>query len=102
MKVWVFPALLLGFSGVWVATPVDAGPCPRDKSRNCFDVPATINFSSVPEISNKIVSEEKIQPKPLKNPAQDPATSTPYTGPMIGTNPRPGRTPTVGYYWSLE
>jgi hypothetical protein len=102
MKVWVFPALLLGFSGVWAAMPVDAGPCPRDKSRNCFDVPATINFSSVPEISNKIVSEEKIQQKPLKNPAQDPATSTPYTGPMIGTNPRPGRTPTVGYYWSLE
>jgi hypothetical protein len=102
MKVWVFPALLLGFSGVWAAMPVDAGPCPRDKSRNCFDVPATINFSSVPEISNKIVSEEKIQQKPLKNPAQDPATSTPYTGPMIGINPRPGRTPTVGYYWSLE
>jgi hypothetical protein len=102
MKIWVLPALLFGLSGVWVATPVNAGPCPRDKSRDCFNIPATINFSSVPEISNKIVSEEKIQPKPLKNPAQDPATSTPYTGPMIGTNPRPGRTPTVGYYWSLE
>jgi len=100
MRVRVPVALVFGLSGVWAATSVNAGPCARDKSRDCFDVPATINFSSVPEISNKIVSEEKIQPKPLKNP--DPATSTPYTGPMIGTNPRPGRTPTVGYYWSLE
>jgi hypothetical protein len=101
MKFWV-PVVLFGLSGVWAATPVDAGPCARDKSRGCFDVPATINFSSVPEISNKIVGEEKIPQKPLRNPAEDPATSAPYTGPMIGTNPRPGRTPTVGYYWSLE
>ena len=101
MKFWV-PLVLFGLSGVWPATPVDAGSCARDKSRDCFDVPATINFSSVPEISKNIVREENIQQKPLKNPAQDPAASTPYTGPMIGINPRPGRTPTVGYYWSLE
>ena len=101
MKVWVL-ATLFGLAGIWAATPVGAGPCARDKSRDCFDVPATINFSSVPEISKKIVGEEKIQHEPLKNPAQDPAASTPYTGPMIGTSPRPGRTPTVGYYWSLD
>ena len=101
MKVWVPTALVFGLSAVWVATAVEAGPCARDKSSNCFDLPATINFSSVPEISNRIVSEEKINQAPLKNPA-DGSTSTPYTGPMIGTNPRPGRTPTVGYYWSLE
>jgi hypothetical protein len=101
MRVWVPAALAFGLSGVWAAASVNAGPCARDKSRDCFDVPATINFSSVPEISNKIVGEEKIQPKPLKNPAEG-STSTPYTGPMIGTSPRPGRTPTVGYYWSLE
>src|ERR1700751_4052295 len=102
MKVWVPTALAFVLTAVWAATAVDAGPCARDKSRNCFDVPAIINFNSVPEISNQIVSEEKLQQKPLKNPAQDPSTSTPYTGPMIGTNPRPGRPPTVGYYWSLE
>jgi hypothetical protein len=102
MKVWVPTALAFVLTAVWAATAVDAGPCARDKSRNCFDVPAIINFNSVPEISNQIVSEEKLQQKPLKNPAQDPSTSTPYTGPMIGTNPRQGRTPTVGYYWSLE
>jgi hypothetical protein len=102
MKVWVPTALAFVLTAVWAATAVDAGPCARDKSRNCFDVPAIINFNSVPEISNQIVREEKVKQEPLKNPAQDPATSTPYTGPMIGTNPRPGRTPTVGYYWSLE
>jgi len=102
MKVWVSTTLVFGLSAAWLATAVDAGPCAHDKSRNCLDLPATINFSSVPEISNRIVSEEKLKQVPLKNPAQDPSTSTPYTGPMIGTNPRPGRTPTVGYYWSLE
>jgi hypothetical protein len=101
MKVWVPASFAFALSAAWVATAVDAGPCARDKSRNCFDLPATINFSSVPEISNQIVSEEKIKQTPLKNPAEG-ATPTPYTGPMIGTSPRPGRTPTVGYYWSLE
>jgi hypothetical protein len=102
MKVCVPATFAFALSAVWAATAVDAGPCARDKSRNCFDLPATINFSSVPEISNRIVSEEKIKQTPLKNPAEGSSTSTPYTGPMIGTNPRPGRTPTVGYYWSLE
>src|SRR6516165_9995312 len=101
MKVCISATLAFALSAVCAATAVDAGPCARDKSTNCFDLPATINFSSVSEISKQIVSEEKIKPPPLKNPGEG-STSTPYTGPMIGTNPRPGRTPTVGYYWSLE
>jgi len=102
MKVCVPASFAFALAAISAATAVDAGPCARDHSRNCFDLPATINFNSVPEISNQIVSEEKIKQTPVKNPAQDPSISTPYTGPMIGTNPRPGRTPTVGYYWSLE
>ena len=101
MKFWV-PVVLFGLSGVWPAMPVDAGSCARDKSRNCFDVPATINFSSVPEISDRIAGEEKVKQAPLKNPAEGSPASTPYTGPIIGASPRPGRTPTVGYHWSLE
>jgi len=101
MKVWVPTALVFGLSAVWAATAVNAGPCARDSSRNCLNLPATINFNSVPEISNNIVNEEKIKQAPLKNPAEG-LPSTPYTGPMIGTSPRPGRTPTVGYYWSLD
>jgi hypothetical protein len=101
MKVRVATALTFGLAAVWVGTAADAGPCARDSSRNCLNLPATINFNSVPEISNKIVNEEQIKQEPLKNPAEG-SSKTPYTGPMIGTNPRPGRTPTVGYYWSLE
>jgi hypothetical protein len=102
MKVLVPAALLAALSGIWPAMPVDAGPCARDKSRDCFAVPATLNFSSVPDITNHIVSEEKAGQTPVKNPAEGSSTTTPYTGPIIGTNPRPGRTPTVGYHWSLE
>ena len=100
MKTWILIAPMLGLTAVLAVTDSNAGPCGRDKSRNCFDLPATVNFSSVPEISKQIVIEEKIKPEPLKPPAQD--SSAPYSGPTIGTNPRPGRTPTVGYHWSLE
>jgi hypothetical protein len=100
MKISVPSAVAIALCATWAAKAAVAGPCGQDKSRNCLDVPATVNFSSVPEISDQIVSQEKIQPGPAKNPTDD--ASKPYTGPMIGTNPRPGRTPTVGYYWSLE
>jgi hypothetical protein len=100
MNISVPSAVAIALCAVWGAMAAVAGPCDHDKSRNCLDVPATVNFSSVPEISNQIVNQEKIQPGPPKNPAEE--ASKPYTGPMIGTNPRPGRTPTVGYYWSLE
>jgi hypothetical protein len=100
MKVWVATALLFALAAGWAVTTADADPCARDKSRNCSALPATIDLGSVSEISNQIVGDEKIKQKPLKNPVEDP--STPYTGPIIGTNPRPGRTPTVGYYWSLD
>ena len=100
MKISVPSAVAIALCAVWAATAAVAGPCGQDKSRNCLDVPATVNFSSVPQISDQIVGEENIQPGPPKNPLED--ASKPYTGPIIGTNPRPGRTPTVGYHWSLE
>ena len=102
MKVWVATTLLFALTAVSAATAVQAGSCTSDNSRNCFNVPATINFSSVPEISNQIVGEEKLKQNFQITPSKDEPGATPYTGPMISTNPRPGRTPTVGYYWSLE
>ena len=95
MRVWALAAV-----GVVFATTAHAGPCTHNKPHNCAEFPATVNFSSLSDISSRIVSEEKIDPRQLKNPAE--IASPPYTGPMIGVNPRPGRTPTVGYYWSLE
>jgi hypothetical protein len=100
MKTSVPTAVIFALSVLLGATDAHAGPCPRNKSQNCLEVPAIINFNSVPDISNRIVREENIQAGPQKNPTEDP--SKPYTGPMIGTSPRPGRTPTVGYHWSLE
>jgi hypothetical protein len=100
MKATVPTAIVGALSALLGVTDAKAGPCPGNKSQNCFEVPATINFNSVPEISDRIVNEEKIQPGPQKDPTD--GASKPYTGPMIGTNPRPGRSPTVGYYWSLE
>ena len=102
MKVLVATTLLLALTAVGAATAVQGGPCARDNSRNCFNVPATLNFNSVPEISNQIVGEEKPKQNLQITPSKDEPGATPYTGPMISTNPRPGRTPTVGYYWSLE
>jgi hypothetical protein len=101
MKVWVPTALAFALTAGWAATAVDAGPCARDKSRNCFDVPAKINFGSVPEISDHIVSQEKITQKPQKL-NNDPPAPASYTGPIIGVSPLRSRVPTVGFSWSLD
>jgi hypothetical protein len=102
MRVLVLTALLSALAAAWVATAAQADPCARENSRNCFNVPATINFSSVPEISNQIVGTERLKQNFQITPPRDEPAATPYTGPMIGTSSRPGRTPTVGYYWSLD
>jgi hypothetical protein len=101
MKVWVPTALALILTAGWASTAVDAGPCARDKSRNCFDVPPKINFSSVPEISDHIVNQEKVTQKPQKL-NNDPPAPAPYTGPIIGASPLRSKVPTVGFSWSLD
>jgi len=102
MKIWIPAALVFALSAAWGSTAADADPCTRDKSRNCFNVPATINFSSVPEISNQIVSQDKTQQQLQKNPAKDEPVAAPYTGPIIGVSPLRSRVPTVGFSWSLD
>jgi hypothetical protein len=47
------------------------------------------------------VSEERTDQKPKQRTVEPPAP-VPYTGPIFGASPRPGRTPIVGYSWSLE
>ena len=101
MKVRVPTALAFALTVGLAAPAVDAGPCARDKTRNCFDVPAKLNFSSVPEISDNIVSQEQIKQKPQKL-NNDPPAPTPYTGPTIGASPLRGKFPTVGFSWSLD
>jgi hypothetical protein len=102
MKIWIPAALVFALSAACGSTAANADPCTRDKSRNCFNVPATINFSSVPEISDQIVSQDKTQHQLPKNPAKTEPLPAPYTGPIIGVSPLRSRIPTVGFSWSLD
>jgi len=101
MSAWIATAVAITITAVSPITGVNAGPCAPGTTHNCFNIPATVNFSSVPEISSQIVSQEKTGQK-QQQPTLEPPPQAPYTGPIFGASPRPGRTPTVGYSWSLE
>jgi len=101
MSAWIAIALAVAIMAMSPITAVHAGSCAPGSTQNCFSIPATINFSSVPEISKQIVSEERTDPK-QKQPIVEPLAPVPYTGPIFGASPRPGRMPIVGYSWSLE
>jgi hypothetical protein len=92
-----------GLIGLWMAAPPasDAGPCRHDKAHDCFQLPATLDFASAPDIANKIVSgEPDLRPPRGLEPDPPPGWQL-YTGPMIGANSRVGA-PTVGYYWPIH
>ena len=101
MSAWIATALAVVAAAMSTITAVSAGSCGPGSTHNCFNLPTTIDFSSVPEISKQIVSEEKTGQK-QKQPTGEPPAAAPYTGPIFGASPRPGRTPVVGYSWSLE
>jgi len=98
MNAWIPSALAIAIAVV--ATSVDAGPCPRGNSRNCLSFPAALDFSSVPTISEQIVTQEHPTLVPQKLTTDPPATA-PYTGPTFGRS-LGTHAPTVGYQWSLE
>ena len=100
MKFVVLIALTIAITAV-AASTADAASCTTRKHHNCFNVPATINFSSVPDISKEIVSEEPAAAKPTTRTVEAPPITT-YTGPMVGAAPNLARAPMVGYHWSLE
>jgi hypothetical protein len=83
------------------AAPSEAGSCRHKGSHDCFKLPATLDFSSVPDISNRIVADEPDMRTPPKPAVDTPPAAEPYTGPMIGVNKQVGA-PTVGYYWSIH
>jgi hypothetical protein len=100
MKLWVLTALTLVIGAASSASPVDAASCGTKKHGGCLSLPATVNFSSVPDISKQIVSEEPAAEKPNTRTLEAPPITT-YTGPTAGFSSM-ARAPTVGYYWSLE
>jgi hypothetical protein len=101
MSAWISTALAIAITTMSATTAIKAGPCAPGSTHNCFDIPAKIDFSSVPEISKRIATDEKTVQKQNQPTAGTPAPA-PYTGPTFGANPRPGRTPLIGYSWSLE
>jgi hypothetical protein len=100
MSAWIATALAVAF-GMSAIPAVNAGPCVPERKHDCFNIPVRIDFSSVPEISKQIATDEKTVQK-RKQPTGELPTPAPYTGPIFGASPRPGRTPVVGYSWSLE
>ena len=103
MKPRLSVALVTAPLAAWIAiaVPSDARSCRHNSGHNCFRLPATLNFSSVPEISNDIVGNQP-RARPQQKPPIDPQpAANPYTGPMIGVESRSGA-PIVGYYWSIH
>ncbi len=100
MSAWIPTALAIAITAVTSATAAGGGPCSRENSRNCLNFPAVLNFSSVPTISEQIVTEEHTGSRQQKL-TIDPPAAAPYTGPTFGTS-LGRRAPTVGYQWSLE
>jgi hypothetical protein len=92
--------LAMAIAALTSTVAADAGSCSQENSRNCLNFPAVLNFSSVPTISEQIVTEEHTDPKQQKL-TIDPPAAAPYTGPTFGTS-LGRRAPTVGYQWSLE
>jgi hypothetical protein len=102
MKPRLLSALATALCTVWmaIAAPSDAGSCRHPRTHDCLKQPVTLDFSSVPEISNDIVGQQS-PARPRQNPAIEPQpAANPYTGPMIGRSPL--GVPTVGYYWSIN
>ena len=101
MSAWIATALTVAITAMSAITAVNAGSCPPGSTHNCFDLPERIDFSSVPEISKQIVSDDNTGQK-QKQPTGEPSPPASYTGPIFGVSPRPGRMPVIGYSWSLE
>lgn len=100
MTFWGSIGFLSAMCAVLFITAAEGASCRAKKNHNCFDTPATVNFSAVPDISKQIVSEEPDAEKPKTSVVEAPPITT-YTGPTVGVSSM-AHAPTVGYYWSLE
>src|ERR1700720_111154 len=75
MSAWIATALAVVATAMSTITAVSAGSCGPGSTHNCFNLPTTIDFSSVPEISKQIVSEEKTGQKQKQPTGEPPACS---------------------------
>ena len=100
MSAWIATTLVVVITAVAAATTAKAGSCWPKNSYPCTNNGQGIDLSSVPDITKKIVGEESPS-QSQKNPVNNPAAASPYTGPIVGVTSGK-RAPTVGYSWSLE
>jgi hypothetical protein len=100
MSAWIATTLAIAIMAVTAGSAVNAGPCVQKRSYYCVDTGLAVDLNSVPDIIKKIVSEEPIAQNRNK-PAIEPATSTPYSGPIVGITSGK-QAPTIGYSWSLD
>ena len=100
MSVWIATTLFVAVTTVTAAATADAGSCGPKNPHPCADSGQSIDLSSVPDITKKIVGEESVIQSRSK-PVNEPAAASPYSGPIIGVTTGK-RAPTVGYSWSLE
>jgi len=83
MSAWIATTIAVAAIAMSAITAVNAGSCGPGGTRNCFNLPTTIDFSSVSEISKQIVSEEKTGQK-QKQPTGEPPAAAPYTVRFLG------------------
>ena len=83
MSAWIATALAVAIGAMSAITSVNAGSCGPGSTPNCFNIPTTIDFSSVPEISKQIVSEEKPGQK-QRQPTGSPRRRLPIRARFLG------------------
>jgi hypothetical protein len=71
------------------------GACPAGQTRDCV-----INLEAVPQISQQIVTTDRVAPAAKGAPGA--VSQTPYNGPTVGLTPTARRYPTLGYRWSFD
>ena len=78
MSAWIATALAVAITAISPITVVNAGSCAPGSTPNCFNIPATIDFSSVPEISKQIVGEAKSGERQPQSTVEPPASAPLY------------------------
>ena len=72
-----------------------------DPARSCGQKrDCVINLDAMPQISQQIVSKERVAPTGKAAPETE--SQPAYSGPTIGLTPTPRKFPTLGYRWSFD
>jgi hypothetical protein len=101
MSAWIATALTGAISAISAITTVNAGSCAPGNTQNCFNMLGRLDFSSVPVISQQIVSEEKTdlkQNSPQQSRRRRLPTRAQFSGQVRGQDER--RLSAIPGHWS--